>query len=182
MSERSSEDMADESICAATVMLNTVAPLHSGIATVAGAILIASQIIAKNPGIRSDVVGVLEMLGRLRGLDFKDILLEADKVADDIMVNSEVCTMGKVTISEAVCSTHSPYSIYSILAKYIAMDWGDVSEEEVETNNKNTKDGKGTIFGIYSVDISKPAEFGNTVYVLTAEDHQTTKVITPEEY
>lgn len=68
----------------------------------------------------------------------------------------------------------SAQEIASCLSRHKDGDWGDLDEQDTETNNRSVATG-GMVLSRYG--------FGKRImYVITDPDHQVTTVLLPEEY
>ena len=87
-----------------------------------------------------------------------------------------VCTPGALE----ACST---IRLQQCLIRHMTGDWGSVSEEDRDENNRALIEGS-RILSAYPVDPTKPSEgFGeNTLWIITEADRSATTFLLPDEY
>ena len=98
------------------------------------------------------------------------------------MVERKRLEIGAMTMSKGVAAKmrgaegRSPFvkDVLTAMARYIASDWGEVSEEDRQTNEKAIEHG-GRVFASYTAD-------GQKVWVITEADRKSTAILFPEEY
>ena len=61
------------------------------------------------------------------------------------------------------------------LARHVVGDWGNLHEEDIETNRRSLKH-NGSILSVYDLDS------GGRIYIITEWDRSVTTLLTPDEY
>ena len=85
-----------------------------------------------------------------------------------------VCTMG---VSQAMEDNLKFVKfIQKSLARHINCDWGDMCEEDKESNNSAVANGDDRIFSAYNY------KNGVKVWIITEWDRSVTTILFPEEY
>lgn len=122
-------------------------------------------------------IDVVEQLADEVALD-----LSADGSVEGMVVGGSF-EMGKIVISAGVQDVARPSTALGYVADYSKRNWGNLlTEEEVDTNNRNAEQKTGLIFAIYPIDAKQPDGDNNRIYVITEADRSKTKVLLPSEY
>ena len=83
--------------------------------------------------------------------------------------------LGQIGITSKADKTLSHDDILNAILCHISGDWGDMNEDNRETNNTALKSG-GRLFSIYH-DSS-----GTEFWIITADDRSKTMILLPEKY
>lgn len=82
--------------------------------------------------------------------------------------------LGKIVATQGVRQKFSTQQMSECLNRHKNGDWGDLDEQDMETNNKSVRL-KGMILSNYKF----PA---GSMYIITDPGHQVTTILLPEEY
>ena len=85
-----------------------------------------------------------------------------------------VCTMG---VNDAICENKEFADfVQKSLTRHILCDWGDMCDEDKESNNSAVANGDDRIFSAYNY------KNGVKVWIITEWDRSVTTILFPEEY
>ena len=74
---------------------------------------------------------------------------------------------------------YSTEHVRRLMEKFSSGDFGDIPQEDIETNQQIIKD-KGMVMGVYPLDPREPA--ADKVWIILDPGHETVTVLLPEDY
>lgn len=91
-----------------------------------------------------------------------------------------------IEIAEAQESKSFSSFVGRCLTRHVSCDWGDLTEEDIETNEAAMKNG-GRLFSSYKFDQPYDVSDGYTgkrdrIWIITEADRSSTTVLFPDEY
>jgi hypothetical protein len=91
--------------------------------------------------------------------------------------------LGNIVSTPGALEACSAEHLAACLRRHASGDWGDVSEEDTESNNEAVKEGF-RILSAYPIDPKMPSKgYGeNTLWIITEADRSVTTFLLPEEY
>lgn len=89
--------------------------------------------------------------------------------------------LGQIVVTKAVNdrmkeSDMFKYFVYRSLGRHAACDWGELCEEDKETNDKSVENG-GRLFSSYIYGSDK-----EKIWIITEWDRSVTTILFPEDY
>lgn len=83
-------------------------------------------------------------------------------------------TLGKLVATRAVAEIFAPQTLFALIARYRAGDWGNLCDEDKQANEYAIQNG-GRIVASYLIDEEK-------LYVITEADRSLTTILFAYEY